>query len=222
MATDMKKINIIIVDDHTLVRQTLGFVLSRQTRFNVVGECGNGEEIAKLSEQLKPDVILLDVGLPESNGIKIVSAIKQIAPGSKVIVMSQYSYTDYVRKLMQAGALGYITKRSTLQEIQDAILSVQEGKKYICSEIRDRLADEWIDNAKRPVDLDLLTSREKEIIMFIQKGCSSKEIAVTLHLSLKTIEVYRYKILKKLKVKNFMALMHLIKVKGAETDLFLQ
>lgn len=206
----MKKITILVADDHTLMRQTLSFVLSGDIRFTVIAECGNGEDVVKLSEQLQPDIVLLDIHLPGINGIEAMAKIRQVSSGSKVLAISQYSQTGYVRKIMQAGSLGYITKGSTLEETQEAILTVRSGKKYICKEIRNRLAEEFVSGAEKPVSLASLTARETEIIGYIQKGHTSKEIARALNISFRTVELHRCKILKKMRVKNSLSLVRFI------------
>ena len=206
----MKQINILIADDHKLVRQTLGFTLSSDEKFTVIAECSTGEEAVKLSTELKPDVVVLNMHVAGISSVEVTEHMCKQSLDSKVLIISQYCQPEYFREIIRAGAMGYLTKGSTLEETKEAILTVDSGKKYICPQMREELADMFLNNSKRPVGLDQLSTREKEVSHCIQKGNTSREIAETLNISVRTVEVHRSNILKKLKLKNSLSLVRYI------------
>jgi len=206
----MSKITILIADDHTLIRETWSFILNSDTRFQVVAECGTGEEAVEKSRQLHPDIVIMDINMPGINGIEATEQIKKISPESKIIGVSLHTQPTYARKMMQKGAMGYVTKNSSREEMFKAIEEVYEGKKYICEEIKNILSEQVLSGEDQPTGLNTLSQREIQIISLIKKGHSSKEIAEALEISVKTVEVHRYNILKKLNLKNAAALVHFI------------
>jgi DNA-binding NarL/FixJ family response regulator len=206
----MKQISTLIADDHTLVRETWSFILNSDERFNVIAECGSGEEAVDLARQLNPDVIIMDINLPGISGIEATGLIHQYAPASKVLGVSLHTQPAYARKMIQNGASGYVTKNSSRDEMFKAIIEIHEGRKYICEEIKNILSEQVINGGDAQNDVNTLSLREIEIIKLIRKGLSSKQIAETLCISFKTVEVHRYNILKKLNLRNTAALVNYI------------
>jgi DNA-binding NarL/FixJ family response regulator len=206
----MEKITILIADDHTLVRETWSFILNSDPRFQVVAECGSGEEAVEKARALNPNVVIMDINLPGINGIEATEQIRKVSPGSKILGVSLHTQPTYARKMMQKGALGYVTKNSSREEMFKAIMEVYQGKKYVCEEIKNILSEQIISGDEEQTGLNALSQREIEIISFIKKGFSSKEIADQLDISVKTVEVHRYNILKKLNLKNAAALVNFI------------
>jgi two-component system invasion response regulator UvrY len=206
----MEKISILIADDHTLVRETWGFVVNSDNRFNVVAECANGEEAVELSRRLQPNVVMMDINLPGMNGIEATEQIRNFSPGSKILGISVHSEPAFARKMFQKGALGYLTKNSSREEMFKAILEVSEGRKYICSEIKNKLSDQLLNTEGQHTGINSLSQREIEIIRHVKKGLSSKEIANELNISVKTVEVHRHNIFKKFDLKNVASLIHFI------------
>ena len=207
----MDKISILIADDHTLVRETWSFILNTNVRFQVVAECGSGEEAVELSKKLRPNIVIMDINLPGMNGIEATQLIRKYSPGSKILGVSLHTQPTYARKMMQKGAMGYVTKNSSREEMFKALTEVNAGKKYICEEIKNILSEQVIGGGDENQNgLNSLSQREIEIISFIKKGYSSKEIADSLSISVKTVEVHRYNILKKLNLKNAAALVNFI------------
>jgi two-component system invasion response regulator UvrY len=206
----MDKITILIADDHTLVRETWSFILNTDPRFNVVAESGSGEEAVELAKKLRPQVAIMDINLPGINGIEATQQIRKYSPGTKVLGVSLHTQPTYARKMMQKGAMGYVTKNSSREEMFKAIMEIQGGKKYICDEIKNILSEQVISGDDPQTGLNSLSQREIEIIAYIKKGFSSKEIADALSISVKTVEVHRYNILKKLNLKNAAALVNFI------------
>jgi two-component system invasion response regulator UvrY len=198
----MKKITIIIVDDHTLVRESWRMVLNSDRRLNVIAECGSAESAIDEIRRRKPDVVLLDINLPGMNGIDAVQEIKKVSPPSKIVGVSLHALPAYTRKMMMQGASGYVTKNSSKEEMIEAILKVSKGEKYICRHIKDIISSQMMEENDPSAKLALISSREMEIISYIKEGLTSKEIAGQLKISLKTVEVHRYNILRKLNLKN--------------------
>ena len=214
----MEKISILISDDHTLVRETWSFILNTDDRFNVVAECGSGEEAVELAKQLRPNVVIMDINLPGINGIEATQLIRKFSPGSKILGVSLHTQPTYARKMIQKGAMGYVTKNSSREEMFKAIMEIQAGKKYICEEIKNILSEQVISGEDQNSGLNSLSQREIEIIAFIKRGNSSKEIADNLNISVKTVEVHRYNILKKLNLKNAAALVNFINNSQLDID----
>lgn len=205
----MKKNTVIIVDDHKLIRESWSLVLSMNPSFHVIAECSSGEEAIEKMKNLHPDIIIMDINLPGINGQQATTEILKLSPGSKILAVSMHTQPTYARQMMQRGAVGYVTKGSSKEELFHALKEISEGRKYICKEIKDVLAEQELHNNERSgYGIKLLSRRELEIIPFIRKGFSSKQIAQTLNISVKTIEVHRYNILKKLKLKNTAALVN--------------
>jgi two-component system invasion response regulator UvrY len=206
----MEKITILIADDHTLVRETWSFILNTDARFNVIAECGSGEEAVELAKQLRPNIVIMDINLPGINGIEATQQIRKFSPASKILGVSLHTQPTYARKMIQKGAMGYVTKNSSREEMFKAIIEVQNGRRYICDEIKNILSEQVINGEDKQTGLNALSQREIEIINFIKKGFSSKEIAESLDISVKTVEVHRYNVLKKLNLKNSAALVNYI------------
>jgi DNA-binding NarL/FixJ family response regulator len=206
----MKSITILIVDDHTLIRETWSFILNADSRFNVIAACGSGEEAVELVKQFRPNIVLMDINLPGINGIEATALIRKYAPGTKIVAISLHTQPAFVQKIMQNGASGYVTKSSGRQEMIKAIEEIFFGKKYICNNIKEIIAEQMMFNDGQQKGIHSLTPREIEIISLIKKGDTSKEIAASLYLSTKTVEVHRYNILKKLKLKNSVSLVEYV------------
>ena len=206
----MSKINILIADDHKLIRETWSYILNSDARFQVVGECGDAQEAVELARIKRPHVVLMDINMTPFSGLEATQRIRKISPGSKVIGVSMHSQPAYAKKMLQMGARGYVTKNSSKEEMIKAILEVNTGNKYICDEIKNIISDQLLDEKEDSPNINALTEREMQIINFIKEGLSSKEIASSLNISLKTVEVHRHNILKKLKLKNSASLVNFI------------
>lgn len=206
----MKKISILIADDHTLVRQSWTMLINADPRFQVVSQCGSGEEAVEASKTLRPEIVLMDINLTGITGFEATVQIRRFSPASKIIAVSLHTLPVYARKMMQAGAVGYITKSSSMEELTTAIVEVSKGEKYICNEIKETLSKQAIMDKDEPRGLDGISKRELDIIGYLKKGYSSKEIAQSINLSVKTVEVHRYNILKKLGLPNVASLVNYV------------
>jgi two-component system invasion response regulator UvrY len=206
------KINLLVVDDHTLIRETWSFILNAHPNFQVVGECGSGEEAIELAKKLRPHIVITDINLPGISGLDTVPDIHKYSPGTRVLAVSMHTQPSFARKMMVKGAMGYMTKNSSRQELFYALKEIHSGRKYICKEIRNILSDQVLagDNDSGPGNIDTLSHREMEIIGYLKKGFSSREIAENLNVTAKTVDAHRYNILKKLKLKNTAALVNFI------------
>jgi DNA-binding NarL/FixJ family response regulator len=211
----MEKITILLVDDHKLIRDSWCFILNSDPRFQIIGETSGGNEAIELARSRKPQIVLMDVNMAPLNGFDTTREIRKFSPGSKVIGISMYSMPAYAKRMLQMGAMGYVTKNSSKDEMFEAIVEVNNGKKYVCGEVKDILAlQELEDDGVRQPDMNILSRREIEIVHLIREGMSSKEIALRLGVSLKTVEVHRYNILKKLGLKNTASLVNFINSNG--------
>jgi DNA-binding NarL/FixJ family response regulator len=206
----MSKISILIADDHKLIREIWGYILNNDARFQVVAESGDAAEAVELAKSMHPNVVLMDINMPPFSGLEATQKIRKLSPSSKIIGISMYSQPAYAKKMFQLGALGYVTKNSSKDEMVEAIITVHNGNKYICSEIRNIISEQILDDKANTPNINALTEREMQIINFIKQGMSSKEIASNLDISLKTVEVHRHNILKKLKLKNSASLVNFV------------
>lgn len=210
----MEKITILLVDDHKLVRDSWSFILNSDPRFEVIGETSNGEEAVQIAENKTPDIVLMDINMTPINGFEATKLVRKYSPLSKVIGVSMHSMPAYAKKMLQAGASGYVTKNSSKEELLEAIVEVHNGQKYICSEVKNILAQQELEEGGGAPDLNILSKRELDIAKLIREGLSSREIALKLDISYKTVEVHRYNILKKLQLKNTAALVNFINAQG--------
>jgi DNA-binding NarL/FixJ family response regulator len=200
-------ISILIADDHKLIRETWTFILNRDSRFKVIGSCSNSEDAVRMSKELKPDIVLMDINMQPFSGIEATRQIREQSPESRIIGVTMHSQPAYAKKMLQLGASGYVTKNSSKEEMVNAILEVSAGNKFLCEEIKE-LLEESSEQPQIAASINLLTEREMDVINLIKNGSSSKDISTKLNISIKTVEVHRHNILKKLKLKNAAALIH--------------
>lgn len=210
----MSRISIMIVDDHTLIRETWSFLLGRNEGFEVIAEVGDGQKAIEIARDKRPNIILLDINMAPLNGFDILKMIRKLSPGSKVIAVSMHSQPSYAKKMLRMGARGYVTKNSPRQEMLDAINEVYNGHIYICQEVKNIISVQMLGEDENLPGLNQLSEREIEVINLIRDGLSSKEIASRLSIAIKTVEVHRHNILKKLKVKNTASLINYINASG--------
>ncbi|HSU28975.1 MAG TPA: response regulator transcription factor [Chitinophagaceae bacterium] len=210
----MSKITILLVDDHKLIRESWSFILNSDPRFEVIGETSSGEEAVMLVKKLKPNIVLMDVNMAPMNGFDATEKIVKHSSSTKVICVSMHAMPAYARRMLQVGAMGYVTKNSSRQEMVSAIVEVYNGNQYICEEVRNILAQQDAKEEGDLPDLNVLSDRELGVAQLIRKGLSSKEIGIQLDISIKTVEVHRYNILRKLNQKNTVALVNYLNSQG--------
>lgn len=201
----MSAIRVLVADDHTIIRSGLRLLLERQPGFEVVGEAADGRQAVQLAESAHPDVVMLDIAMPNLNGIEAARQIAEKLPKTKVIILSMHSDEGYVLKALKAGAHGYLLKDSAESDIINAIRAVSQGKAYFSPEISKMLVDDYMRQMQqRGVEdsYELLTSRERELLQLLAEGKSNKEISALLNLSLYTVETHRGNILQKLNLHS--------------------
>src|SRR6185503_2969881 len=164
----MEQISIILVDDHKLIRDSWSFILNSDSRFKVIGETSSGEEAIEIVKELKPDIVLMDVNMVPVNGFDATKQITKYSPASKVIAVSMHTMPAYAKRMMQLGAMGYVTKNSSKDEMIKAILEVYDGKKYICEEVKNILAQKELEEETSQGDMNNLSRREIDIIKLIK------------------------------------------------------
>lgn len=202
------KIRVMLVDDHELVRIGIRRLLSDVTGIEVVGEAASGEECLKQVEALKPNVILMDVNMPGMGGLEATKRLQRVAPDSKVLVVTVYGDEPYPSRVLQAGAIGYMTKGASVDEMVQAIRCVNIGKRYISPEVAQQLALKHLsDEGDSP--FDILSEREMQVLIMIASGSKVADIAQQLCLSTKTVNSYRYRIFEKLNVNSDVELTHM-------------
>lgn len=201
----MKKLRILLADDHIIMRTGLRALLERQPNLEVVGESENGRQTIELVDSLKPDVVVMDVGMPVLNGIEATKTIVTQHPTTAVVILSMHVDESYVMRALKAGARGYLLKDSAPADLIGAIQAVSQNKSFFSPKVSRILAEDYIRVLKQKgaVDsYDLLTSREREILQLIAEGKANKEVAATLNISPYTVETHRSHILEKLNLHN--------------------
>ncbi|MDN5937939.1 MAG: UvrY/SirA/GacA family response regulator transcription factor [Salinisphaera sp.] len=194
-------IRLLLVDDHHLVRSGMLRLLSEETDFDVVAEAANGEDAVQLARELVPDVVLMDINMPGIGGLEATRRILQQNPDTKIIVVSMYQEEPYPNRLLEAGAMGYLSKDSAADEVVTAVRQVAAGKNYVASEIASRLAISLIKGSGGS-PFDTLSQREMQVAMMVTQGHSTQAISDSLCLSPKTVSTYRYRLFEKLDVHN--------------------
>ena len=196
----MKRIRILLADDHAVVRQGFKMILDAQADMEIVGEAGNGREAVELAEQLRPDVVVMDVSMPELNGIEATRRLASSLPRARVVALSMHKDSVYVREILRAGARGYLLKDSGAADLVAAIRAVASGESYLSPAVSNAVLDDYRRHATNPIDL--LTSREREVLQLLAEGKTNKEIAGVLNLSVYTVEAHRGRIMEKLNLHS--------------------
>jgi len=202
----MSNIRVLLADDHTIVRQGLRALLDSQEDIEVVGEAENGRQAFEKTKQIVPDIVVLDITMPNLNGIEATRQIKKLKPEIKVIVLTVHDNEEYVHQVLQAGASGYLLKESAVSDLVSAINAVKKGDIFLSPTISKVVVKDYIkhtDRESRAFDsLDVLTSREREVLQLIAEGHTNREVARLLKLSVKTVDVHRAHIKEKLQIHD--------------------
>ena len=197
-------IRIVLADDHSIMRQGLRLLIEKHADMEVVGEAANGRSAVELAEKLRPDVVVMDVNMPDLNGIEATRQIVGRIEGIKVVALSMYSGREFVQDMLRAGVSGYILKESMPEELARAIRLVAAGKMYLDPEITDVAIDKCLESSAGGLhpSAEELSGREREVLQLLAEGKTTKQIAAALHLSTKTIDTHRRQIMKKLNIDS--------------------
>ena len=196
----MSKIRIVLADDHSVVRQGFRRILEAQTDMEIVGEASNGREALDSAAKLSPDVVVMDVAMPELNGIEATRRMGEAAPRTRVLALSMHKDSVYVREILRAGARGYLLKDAVDEDLIAAVRAVARGEGYLSPGVADAVLTDYRQHVTDPIDL--LTSREREVLQLIAEGKTNKEIATTLNLSVYTVDAHRGRIMEKLNLHS--------------------
>lgn len=207
-----KTVSVLLAEDHTIVRQGLAKLLEAEPRIQVIGEARNGREAITKVEELKPDVVIMDIAMPLLNGIEATRQIKKKRPQTKVIILSMHSHDRFISELFTLGASGYLLKDSSGPDIIHAIESAVEGDTYLSPSISRKVIEDYVSLKKtkssREELYSKLSNREREVFQMIAEGRSTKEIAEILFVSVSTVKSHRANIMEKLEIDNLSQLIH--------------
>ena len=205
----MRKISILLVDDHKLMLQGLRALLLAEPDIEILGEAENGREAVRMTAKLNPDIVVMDIAMPQLNGLEATRQIRKKRPLAKVLVLSSYGEIEYVRQLIDAGAVGYLTKETLANDLITGIRNVQKGNTYFSSSIAKMLQawdrKSFLETGKQLFDqksIIKLTSREREVLQLVAEGKSNKLMALEIGISIKTVEKHRQQVMDKLNIHD--------------------
>jgi len=200
-------IRILLVDDHPVVRDGLRALLGAQADIEVVGDAANGREALSLARRVHPDVVIMDIAMPELNGIETTLLMHETCPEAKVLILSMHSTTEHIFRALQSGVRGYLLKDSAGAEVVSAIRAVHSGGRYLSQKITASVVDDYIAERHRVSPLETLNVRERQILQLVAEGKSSAEVAAMLFLSPKTVDTYRSRVMHKLGISDLPSLV---------------
>ena len=201
----MSKIRILVADDHAIVRKGFRYVIQQQQDMDVIGEAADGREAVRLARELEPDVVVIDIGMPQLNGIEAAEQITSRNSKARVIILSVHSDETYIVRALNAGVKGYLLKESADLDLVRAVRSVAQGRSFFSPKVAQTLAEDYVRLIQQrgvQDSYDLLTEREKEILHLLAEGKSNKEVATILNVSPYTVETHRANIMQKLNLHN--------------------
>lgn len=211
---------VVITDDHDVIREGIKNILSNQPEYKVVGEASNGEEALKKVEELKPDILLLDISMPERSGLDAVGQIRHICPKTKIIIITVHRASIYIRKALKSGVKGYLHKENVVEDLLPALRRVSKGEVYVSSQVSRFLVEQLKEESAQPQKKGgILSQRESDILRLVAEGKTAKEIGEILFISPRTVENYKNMLLEKLGLHRTADLIkYAIKHKIVETE----
>ncbi len=214
----MEKINILVADDHAVLRAGLRALLNAEPDMTVVGEAGDGESALRQVKSLSPDVVVLDLSMPGMSGLDVLEQITSVYFDTKVLVLTMHTEKQYIVRVVEAGGAGYVLKSAADRDLVDAIRQVHRGKTYLYPDAAQVLLDHYRQQASRAAapqdELETLSEREREVLTLTAQGYSSREIGEKLIISPKTVDTYRQRLMEKLELHNRVALVQYALRKG--------
>jgi len=195
-------IKVLVADDHPVVRKGLQSCLAKQGNLRIVGEAADGDEALRKARELSPDVVLMDISMPGMNGLAVTEVLRKEAPDMKVLILSVHSNKEYIFRVIQAGAHGYVSKEAPPEELLRAIESVHEGEPHFSEDIARAALNEFVNTGGKKEPFAQLTVREREVLVLIAEGQSNKEIADRLGIGVRTIETHRERIMRRLNIHS--------------------
>lgn len=199
----MAKIRVLIVDDHTLFRESLRSLLKAARGIEIVGEAEDGIEAVRKAVQLRPDVVLMDIAMPNLNGLQATRQIKRESPSVKVLILTMYETEQYIIEMLRSGASGYILKRAAARELVSAIQAVSQGNAYLYPSVAKKVLNGYLEQIKAGEKKgERLSVRELDVLCLVAEGKTNKEIAKLLSISVHTVQTHRLNLMKKLKVHD--------------------
>jgi two-component system, NarL family, nitrate/nitrite response regulator NarL len=211
------RIRILLADDHPLVRRGIGSCLARQRDLEIVGEAADGREALAKIRELLPDMVLLDIDMPHLSGLAVAGVLRKELPQVKVLVLSMHQHPEYVLRILQSGAHGYVLKEAPIEQLVKAIETINAGESFFNPEIARVALNQIAGSNGEGPDLKKLTHREREVLMRIAEGCSNKEIAQVLDVGVRTVETHRERIMRKLDIHSIAGLTRFAIAKGLTT-----
>lgn len=208
------RVRLLIVDDHPIVRKGIRLCLARHPQLEVVGEAGNGREALRRARELQPDIVLMDIDMPEMSGLAAAEWMHRDLPGVKVLILSMHSNTEFVLRIIQSGARGFVLKEAPAEELVRAIEIVHAGEAYFSADVARVALNQFVQSQRQPADVARLTSRENEVLTYIAEGLSNKEIASVLGVGIRTVETHRERVMRKLDIHSVAGLTRYALSKG--------
>lgn len=207
-------IKVLLVDDHPIVRRGVASCLAKEPGVQVIGEAANGQDALKKVRELNPDVVLMDVDMPQMDGLAVTQALRKEMPHIKVLMLSMYRDTDYILRILQSGAIGYVLKDAPAEELIRAIETVYGGESYFSADVARVAMNQFVRGTSEGPSAMTLTNREREVLIHIAEGFSNKEIASRLNVGVRTVETHRERIMRKLNIRNVAGLTKFAIAKG--------
>jgi two-component system nitrate/nitrite response regulator NarL len=211
------RIKLLLVDDHPVVRRGISSCLARQERLSIVGEAADGVEAVRKAKELSPDIVLMDIDMPHMDGLAVTEVLRKELPGVKVLILSMHSNTDYVLRIIQSGAKGYILKEASPEELVRAIETVESGEAFFSPDVARVALNQFVRGPGEGPMPSQLTNREREVLVQIAEGLSNKEIASFLGVGVRTVETHRERIMRKLNIHSVAGLTKFAIAKGLIT-----
>ncbi|MBX3237762.1 MAG: response regulator transcription factor [Nitrospiraceae bacterium] len=206
----MSTVRVLLAEDHTLVRAGFRALLEKLEGVQVIGEVSDGRDALNMAKELTPDIVLMDIAMPGLNGLEATRRLRQACPGTKVLMLSMYTNEEYLKEALRAGAAGYLLKDADRTEFELAIKTVCRGGTYLAPALAKFTVDAFCrDDAAPAGPLAKLTARQREILQLVAEGCSTKQIAQRLNLSVKTVEAHRTQIMDRLEIHDIPGLVRL-------------